>query len=282
MISTATVFTCIATLFVSLVLPLLGLLVYGLRNRGQGIWSAWLLGAAGFFVPQILIRSPILGALAANAEFAAFSQLHPWVFGFSLALTAALFEAAGRLGAALLMKKRLTSRRALAAGMGHGSIEAILIIGLTYINNLVYIVLIQTGGFDALVSQAAASGADTSQLLAIRESLQNLPSGMFLLAGYERLMTMICQAAMSVMVCYGVHKKRLLPWLLACLGVHTFLDSSACVLNLVGRGLSQTAASGIIYLLITATAAVCGVVMIRILRSWRTAEREKAISESGC
>lgn len=282
MISTATVFTCIATLFVSLVLPLLGLLVYGLRNRGQGIWSAWLLGAAGFFVPQILIRSPILGALAANTGFVAFVQLHPWVYGFSLALTAALFEAAGRLGAALLMKKRLTSRRALAAGMGHGSIEAILIIGLTYINNLVYIVLIQTGGFDALVSQAAASGADTSQLLAIRESLQNLPSGMFLLAGYERLMTMICQAAMSVMVCYGVHKKRLRPWLLVCLGVHTFLDSSACVQNLVGKGLSQNAAYGIIYLLITATAAVCAVVMIRILRSWRAAEQERAIPESGC
>ncbi|MCI6956630.1 MAG: YhfC family glutamic-type intramembrane protease [Candidatus Faecousia sp.] len=282
MISTATILACIVTLFVSLILPLLGLLVYGLRNRGQGVWSAWLLGAAGFFVPQILIRSPILGALAANTGFVSFAQLHPWVYGFSLALTAALFEAAGRLGAALLMKKRLISRRALAAGMGHGGIEAILIVGLTYINNLVYIFLIQTGGFDALVSQAAASGADTSQLLAIRESFLNLAPGIFLLAGFERLLTMVCQAAMSVMVCYGVYKKRPLPWLLACLGVHTFLDSSACIRNLTGKGLSQAAVYGIIYLLITAAAVVCTVVLVRILRSWRAEECEKAIPETGC
>lgn len=282
MVSTATIIACIVTLFISLILPLLCLLVYGLRNRGQGIWSAWLLGAAGFFVPQILIRSPILGALAANTGFVAFGQLHPWVFGFSLALSAALFELAGRLGAALLMKKRLTGRRALAAGMGHGGIEAILIVGLTYINNLVYIVLIQTGGFDALISQAAASGADTSQLLAIRESFLNLSPGILLLAGYERLVTMVCQAAMSVMVCCGVYKKRLLPWALACLGVHTFLDSSACVQNLVGKGLSQAAAYGIIYLVMTAAAAVCVVVLVPVCRSWRAAEREITIPESGC
>lgn len=272
MISTATILACIVTLFVSLILPLLVLLVYGLRNRGQGIWSAWILGAAGFFVPQILIRSPILGALAANTGFVAFAQLHPWVYGFSLALTAALFEAAGRLGAALLMKKRLTSRRALAAGMGHGGIEAILIIGLTYINNLAYIVMIQTGSFDALVAQLSASGADTSQLLAIRESLVSLSSGMFLLAGFERLLTMVCQAALSVMICYGVYRNRLLPWLLVCLGVHTFMDSTGCLQYL---GLSLAATYGIIYLLLTAAAAACVCMMVRILRKWRGEEGAK-------
>ena len=282
MISTATMIACVVTLFVSLVLPILCLVVYGIRCRKQGVWSAWLLGAAGFFVMQILIRSPILGALAANSGFVAFSQLHPWAFSFGLAVSAALFELAGRLAVALLMKKRLTCSRALAAGMGHGGIEAILIVGLTYINNLVYMVMIQTGGFDAMVSQVSASGADVSQLLAIRDSFLNLPSGVFLLAGYERLVTMICQAAMSLMVCWGVFRKRMLPWALACLGVHTLMDSVAGIQNLVGKGLSQAAAYGIIYLILTAAAVGCSVLMVRICRSWRGMERNLAVSQSEC
>ena len=282
MISNATMIACIVTLFISLVLPVLCLVVYGIRSGKQGVWSAWLLGAAGFFVMQILIRSPILGALAANTGFMAFSQRHPWVFSFGLAVSAALFELVGRLAVAMLMRKRLTCRRALAAGMGHGSIEAILIVGLTYINNLVYMVMIQTGGFDAMVAQVSASGADVSQLLAIRDSLLTLPAGVFLLAGYERLVTMVCQTAMSLMVCWGVFQKRMLPWALACLGVHTLLDSAAGIQNLVGKGLSQTAAYEIIYLILTAAAVGCSVLMVRICRSWRGMERNLAVSQSEC
>lgn len=273
MVPAGTIAACAVTLFVSLCLPILCLVIYGIRNRGQGVWSAWLLGAAGFFVPQMLIRTPILNALAADAGFVAFSQLHPWLFGIGLAFTAAVFELLGRLGAALAMKRKLTCTRALAAGMGHGGVEAILIIGLAYINNLVYIVMIQTGSFDALIAQLSASGADTAQLAAIRESLVSLSPGMFLLAGFERLLTMVCQAAMSVMVCYGVSGKRRLPWLLACLGIHTFLDSTGCIQYL---GLSQNAAYGIIYLLLAAATAVCVCTMVRILRKWRGAEGAKA------
>ena len=60
MIPNATILSCIVTLFISLILPLIVLLVYALRNRKQGIVSAWIIGALGFFIPQMLIRLPIL------------------------------------------------------------------------------------------------------------------------------------------------------------------------------------------------------------------------------
>lgn len=278
MISNGTIAACIATLFVGLVLPILCLLVYGIRNRKQGVWSAWLLGAAGFFVAQLLIRTPILNALAALTGFAAFSREHPWLFGVLLAVTAALFELAGRLGAALAMRKRLTLRRAVAAGMGHGGIEAILLIGMTYLNNLLYIVLIQTGGFDVLVSQTAAVGVDVSSLLAIRESLVSLSPWMFLLAGYERLLTMLCHTAMSVMVCYGMYRKRVLPWLLGCFAVHTLLDSTACLGNLTALGWSQNACYALIYLVLTILTAICGAVLVRICRAWQGESKNQIVS----
>lgn len=60
MVSIMTVVACIITLLISLVLPIAILIGLAVKNRKQGIGSAWLLGAAGFFVTQILIRLPIL------------------------------------------------------------------------------------------------------------------------------------------------------------------------------------------------------------------------------
>ena len=60
MVPITTVFACIITLMVSLVLPIVVLIGLAVKNKKQGIVSAWLLGTAGFFVPQILIRLPIL------------------------------------------------------------------------------------------------------------------------------------------------------------------------------------------------------------------------------
>ena len=54
------------TLAVSLILPVVVLIVYGVKSKGEGVWSAWFLGAAGFFVMQIVIRIPILSLLTSN------------------------------------------------------------------------------------------------------------------------------------------------------------------------------------------------------------------------
>ena len=48
------------TLVIALVLPVVILIVYAIKNRKQGVVGAWFLGAAGFFVTQMVIRTPIL------------------------------------------------------------------------------------------------------------------------------------------------------------------------------------------------------------------------------
>ena len=103
--SNLSVVCIIFTFFVSLILPLAFLVFYALRHKKQGIWSAWLLGAAGFVVTQVLIRIPILNGLSQNAGFLTFVQAHPVLYGFSLAFTAGLFELAGRYAVARILKK---------------------------------------------------------------------------------------------------------------------------------------------------------------------------------
>ena len=273
MIPNATILCCIITLFISMFLPLILLLVFALRNRKQGIVSAWIIGALGFFIPQMLIRLPILTLLSPQlAKFVVFS---PLLYALTLAVTAGLFELAGRILAARVMGNRLTPKRALAAGLGHGGIEAMVIIGISYINNLVYIVMIQTGTFDALLAQSAASPEVVAQLEQVRTALVSTSPAMFLLAGYERLLTMVCQAAMSVMVCYGMASGKPGKYILLCLGLHTLLDSTAGISLYIGKGLSQSAGYLIIYAILTAAAILSMVILRTILRRWAEVSKQE-------
>ena len=268
MISTASILFCILTLLVSLVLPVLVLVVFCAKCRKQGILAAWLLGAAGFFVTQILIRLPILTALQDQSWFLNFAQNHLFGYAFSLAFTAGLFELAGRFAVAKLLRKNLTYRRALAAGLGHGGIEAMILIGITYINNLIYIFMINTGSFDALLAQTAAMGADASQLELIRTQLLTTAPVLFALAGFERLLTMIGHAAMSMVVCYGVARRKTVPCLLLCLGIHTLVDLPVGI-SLV---LPQSLAYPIIYAILIIMAAFSLILIRTIRRRWNKEE----------
>lgn len=268
MISTASFITCTVTLFISLILPVLMLIVFAAKNRKQGILSAWLLGAAGFVVTQLLIRVPILNALAMQDWFIRFSQSHLFLYAFSLAITAGLFELAGRFAVAKLMQKNLTWNRALAAGLGHGGIEAMALVGMTYVNNLIYMVMIQTGSFDAVIAQTAAMGMDVSQLELIKLQLLTASPTLFLLGGFERLLAMTAHLAMSVIV-WGIHSRRIVKSLLLCLGIHTLIDLSAGIQLLTGTLLSQTAVYIIIYAILIAVAAVSLLILKYIHTEWQ-------------
>jgi len=264
MIPVSTILFCVLTLFVSLFLPVLLLVVFAIRNRKQGIVSAWLLGAAGFFVTQILIRLPILTALQSQSWFLSFAQNQLFGYAFSLAFTAGLFELAGRFAVAKILRRNLTYRRSLAAGFGHGGIEAMILIGMTYVNNLIYIVMINSGAFDTMITQTAAMGVDVAQLDLIRTQLISTSPLLFALAGFERILAMIGHTAMSLVVCYGVSHQKTAPCLLICLCIHTLMDLAAGI-SLV---LPQNIAYPIIYTIHTAMAAISLALIAEIRRRW--------------
>lgn len=265
MVSAFSILTCCVTLFICLFLPVLVLIGFAVKCRRQGIVSAWLLGAAGFFVTQILIRLPILTALQSQNWFLTFTQNHLFGYAFSLAFTAGLFELAGRFAVAKLMRKNLTRNRALAAGLGHGGMEAMILVGITYINNLAYIAAINSGSFDLLISQAAAAGIDPAQLEMIRTQLTTTSPAMFLLGGFERILAMIAHIAMSMLVCYGIAHRKTGICLLLCLGLHTLIDLTAGI-SLV---LPQSAAYPVIYAILIVV-AVLSLFMIREMkRRWK-------------
>ena len=270
MVPVSTLIACVITLLVTLVLPVVVLVVFATMHKKQGIVSAWLLGAAGFFVTQILIRVPILTLLQSQSWFLEFANSHLFGYAFTLAFTAGLFELAGRFGVAKLLQKKLTWNRTLAAGLGHGGIEAMVLIGMTYVNNLAYIAMINSGTFDATLAQAAAAGVDVAQLELVKQQLVTMSPAMFLLAGFERILAMTGHAAMSALVCYGVAHKKVLPCTLLCLLIHTFIDLTAGI-TLV---LPQTTAYILVYAILILVAVFSLYVLKDLRRRWTAPKGE--------
>ncbi len=274
MVSGASILAMVVTLLVTLVMPIVAWIVYVVKNKEKKVGGAVLLGAAGFFVMQIVIRLSIINVLALTPSFMSFAANHYVLYCLILAFTAALVEVIARYAVAKILSKKLSYEQGIAAGLGHGGIEAIVLIGMTYINNLLYSVMINTGTYDVMVEQTAALGVDTSALLSAKEQLIETSSSLFLLAGYERILTIILHIALSLLVCYFVSRKKDFTGIGICLVIHMLVDFVSPVINglttpYLGSKISVTTSYVLVYGFLTAV-AVCSVLLIRkIKKSWK-------------
>ena len=270
------------TLFISLFLPVIGLIVYGVRNKKQGVVGAWFLGAAGFFVTQILIRTPILSALSLSEGFVVFAENNYLVYVLVLALTAALFEVAGRYFSAKVLSKNLTFTKGFAAGLGHGGIEAMFLIGVAYISNLLYVAMINSGTIEVVIAQTEAMGVDATPVYTLVDTLINTPAYMYLLAGYERILTMIGHTAMTLVVFYFMWRKQTLKGIGITVLFHTLLDGVSGIVGglatpYLGSLISQNVSYVITYVYLTVMAVVSVVVIRKIKMLW-----PEEIAEAAC
>lgn len=287
MVSTGTFIAILVTLIVTLIGPLVVPIVYSIKNKGKGVWKAWFLGAAGFFVLQVLIRIPILNVLATFPWFQRFAENQYVAYCFILALTAALFEVVARFSVAKILEKNINCEQGVAAGLGHGGIEAMVLIGMTYVSNLLYAVMINTGAFDGVVEQTAALAGTmdmetlTAQLYQIKTALIETPAYTFYLAGYERILCVLFHTAMSLLVCYTVYKKKALVGVGIALAAHFCVDFvSPIVSGLATPYLGSVISTEVSYVIIYGFLTVVGVgsvVLIRkICKMWK---RETKVAE---
>ncbi len=279
MIGTSTIIAVLVTLFITLPLPLILYIVCGIRNKGKGVWVAWLLGAAGFFVTQIIIRLPILNIVAMLPGYAGFVTNHYVIYCFILALTAALFEFVGRFVVAKLLEKKASFTCGFAAGLGHGSIEAMVIVGMTYVNNILYILMINSGMFDMIVEQTAATGVDITALAALPGTFMTTSPVIFYLAGVERILTVIGHIAMSLIVCYFVWNKQALKGSLICIVWHFVLDFGGVMLNslatpYLGNLISTNTAYMLVYSFLAVMTVVAVVVIVKLKSVWSKMREE--------
>jgi uncharacterized membrane protein YhfC len=146
------------------------LLAFLWRRRTGAPLSAFGAGALVFFIAQVVLRLPWQVPLARRV------QAHPeWVFPFLIvsAFTAALFEETGRWAGYRYLLRERTRRTGVMLGLGHGGLEAILLVGFPLLGLLVAWVLASRGmiapgpTLEAVHRQTSSLGFWSVQLAAL-------------------------------------------------------------------------------------------------------------------
>jgi len=199
----------IFSILCSVGLPILAIILFVKFNSGTG--KAIVFGVLAFFISQILLRAPLLQVLGSIwPTYATWLNNPNFMYCLFLGITAGLFEEGARyLFMVIFLKKQRTDVDGIAFGIGHGGIEAILLVGINAIIIFLSLVL-GSGGIYQTISA----------------------TGVFL-GGGERIFAMIFHVAWSLMVMKSIQQKKLILLFAAFLS-HAFLDTVVVYMVIVG------------------------------------------------
>lgn len=227
-VSTASIGGMIFSLLLSFALPIVLLILAKIKLKANLL--SFVIGSATFIVFALLLE-PIMHSVVLSATGTLLTD-NIILYGLYGGLAAALFEETGRLIAMkFFLKGSLCKQNSVMYGIGHGGIEAILLVGLTYVNNLLYAFMINSGTLQASVELVDQELQKTTfeQIKVLWE----LPSWQFYMAGIERLIAIILQIALSVLVYKAVANHNRKFWFIA-FTLHFAVDFLTVVINGLG------------------------------------------------
>lgn len=176
---------------------------------------------------RVILSSPIGDTIRNNI----------WLYALYGGLMAGLFEETGRYLAFSFALKRYRAKNvnALMYGAGHGGFEAIVIAGLTMINNLVWSSLINSGNISAITG--SLSGEALTQAEQSISLLTTTPSYHFLLGGIERVFAIVLHLALSVLVWFAAKWDGKLHLYGIAILIHFAVDAISVILSQTGVNL---------------------------------------------
>ena len=194
------------SLVISVVMPV-ALIIWVVRRHHTG-FAPVAVGFLVFFVTQMVVRTQLINGLSLIPTVQAFIVQNPVLYIIILSFSAGIFEEFGRLfGFSVMLKHRRELRHGVAYGIGHGGIEAVLLVGASYVSNIIFASMINSGSMDSLTQ--LLPGIAGNQLSAIQATLVSTPPVTFLLGGLERIFAIALHIALSVLVLYGVRTKHI-------------------------------------------------------------------------
>lgn len=204
MVSTATVIGIVAQFLIAIGIPVI-LVIYFKRNFDISL-KVLLMGMLTFlvfaYILEQIVHVYVLGINKTTKELFE----NPWLFTAYGGLMAGIFEETGRL---VFMKFALKKYRewkdGLSFGLGHGGFEAIALVGLNSIMMLVFAALINSGTFDAMMTDDVMREA----MAPIKEQLTEAPAYGYWLGGIERLSAIAIHIALSILVLYAIVQKKM-------------------------------------------------------------------------
>ena len=224
-VSTLTILAIIFTMFVSIGGPVF-LCFLVVKKFHAKLYPA-VIGAAAFVFFVLVLESVMHRAVLGVTGDVITGNI--WLYGLYGGLAAGLFEETGRyLAMRIYMKKSLTKENSLMYGVGHGGIEAVMLVGISYISNLMVALMINLNHLDSLF--AGLNDATTAVTIDRLSALWTLPSYQFFFAGVERISAMMLQIALSYLVYRAVKEKQMKFYGIA-VGIHFAVDAITVILS---------------------------------------------------
>ena len=225
--STAITAMAMAGVF-TVILPLgLGLFFW---KRARGRWRFFFLGCVIFPVFAMVLEQLAHGLLLYGSMGPAL-QGNLWLYALYAGLMAGIFEECGRwLAFRLSLRWSRGPEDALMYGAGHGGIEAVLLAGMTMVNNIVISLALNRGGLAAVEE---LMGPIPEAGLAAIQGLAATPAGVYFWTAFERLAAVGLHIALSVLVYAAVRGKDRWYWFPAAILIHALVDMAAVLSNAV-------------------------------------------------
>ncbi len=194
----------ISTIIAAFVLPVGAALWFAFRRKGY--LGPILLGVLTFFIFQVATRLPALNLLGKTVWYMTLSISSPVLYALLLSVTAGLFEEGGRwIIMRTLMKNKHRVMDGVAFGVGHGGLEAILLVGVSAI----------------VLLFAPVAGLAASEILA---------------GGVERIFAMLLHIGFSVLVLKSVTLNKPI-WLVLAFVLHTLVNMISELMRQAGMNI---------------------------------------------
>ncbi|WP_044937583.1 YhfC family intramembrane metalloprotease [Pseudobutyrivibrio sp. LB2011] len=217
-VSLASIIGMCFTLLISFGLPI-GLLLYAMNKLKAKMISFWI-GAATFVVFALVLEQLLhIGMINQFGEALTGNILIKAIYG---GLAAGIFEEVGRfISMKLFMKRFLNKENAFMYGVGHGGIEAMIIVGMTTVSNLISAYMINTGlmekSLELFDSDIKQQTIDQLTVLWTTSPVD------FYMAGVERVVAITLHLSLSYIV-YRAVKDGKIQLLFLSIALHAFAD----------------------------------------------------------
>ncbi len=192
-----------------------------------------LIGAVCFILFALILEKPIQNVLAfptalglPNHALSNFFNANPILLAFVAGLFPGLFEETGRFVAfKTILRKRKNRETSISYGIGHGGIEVVVLLGLTYINYIIYALMINSGLMQTTINQMMEIAPEQVGQLEEIIVLMTTFSGTTLLIGVvERIFAVMFHIGASILVFYACKDKSKMWLYPLAIILHTLMD----------------------------------------------------------
>ena len=208
------------------------------KIRKKEAFTTILIGAAAFLLFAMILEKLIQNVLVfptamglPDQAISRFLNANPVLLALVAGLFPGIFEETGRLVAfKTVLRKRKNRETSISYGIGHGCFEVIMILGITYIEYIVFAVMINAGIFGTVIDQVVSQAPE--QLRSVEAIVSMLTTFSFAdlgIAFVERIFAVLFHIGASIFVFYACKNKNHFWLYPLAIILHTAMDFVAAL-----------------------------------------------------